>query len=156
MMMDARQHGLRTVVLRLSNVYGALDDHPDRVVPAFARAAARGEVLRVDGRDHTFDFCHLRDTVDGFLRAVAHLIRGGEPLTLQLTTGIPTRLGELADLAVTISGGRGSIREAPPRDYDVTRFWGDPDQAFRELGWRPNVSLIDGLRGLIAHWSEVG
>jgi len=33
-----RRDGVRAAVVRLSNVYGSAADHPDRVVPAFARS----------------------------------------------------------------------------------------------------------------------
>ena len=59
---EARNRGLRACVIRLSNVYGSTQDHADRVVPAFARAALLGQPLRIDGYDHTFDFTHISDT----------------------------------------------------------------------------------------------
>jgi UDP-glucose 4-epimerase len=64
----AHGRGLRTAVVRLSNVYGTTRDHADRVVPAFARTAAFGHPLRVDGPDHTFDFTHIDDTCRGLQR----------------------------------------------------------------------------------------
>src|SRR5205823_8124476 len=55
----AVRRGQLVASLRFSNVYGAPNDHPDRVVPAFAQAAARGEEIRVDGPQRTFDFTHV-------------------------------------------------------------------------------------------------
>lgn len=142
--------GLRASVVRLSNVFGAVDDHADRVVPAFARAAVLGEPLRVDGADHTFDFTHVDDTARGVATLVHHFADGGSALPpIHLLTGRPTTLGELADLAIDL-GGRGSaLRLAPPRDFDVARFVGDPGRAEQLLGWRAQLSLKQGLARLI-------
>lgn len=43
--LGARNQGLQTAVLRLSNVYGCTKDHADRVIPAFAGAAVEGLAL---------------------------------------------------------------------------------------------------------------
>ena len=48
-MLAGRQEGLRGAILRLANVYGSIHDHPDRVIPAFCRAAALGAPMRVEG-----------------------------------------------------------------------------------------------------------
>jgi hypothetical protein len=49
-----------------------------------------------------------------------------------------------------IAGTRCDITPAPPRDYDVSRFVGDPSRAEELLGWRAAVPLRDGLARLIA------
>ncbi len=146
----ARNNGLRAAVVRLSNVYGSTADHADRVVPAFARAAALGRPLRVDGAGHTFDFTHIDDATRGIVALVLHLSRGGKPPPpIHFLTGQPTTLGQLAHLAVAIADSRSPIVEAPPRTYDVTSFYGDPARACDLLGWSPQVTVGDGLARLI-------
>jgi UDP-glucose 4-epimerase len=151
LVLSARARGLRTAVVRLANVYGSPDDHADRVVPAFARAAASGSDLRVDGPDHTFDFTHLDDVVEGLARLVARLESGvSDLLPVHLLPGRPTTLGELARLAVEVAGASSSIRPAPPRSYDVSQFYGDPSLAAALLdGWRAEVTLREGLTRLV-------
>jgi nucleoside-diphosphate-sugar epimerase len=136
-------------VVRLSNVYGVAMDHADRVVPAFARAAAEGGTLRVDGRNHTFDFTHLADTVGGLLAMIGALEAGRSLPPIHLVTGRATTLGQLAELAVSLSGSGATIREAAPRDYDVSQFVGDPSLAAELLDWTANTSIETGLQGLI-------
>ncbi len=149
-LLDARARGLRTAVVRLSNVYGTTHDHADRVVPAFARAAALGSPLRVDGSDHTFDFTHVDDTCRGLLRLIDLLVGDrGAPPPVHLLTGQPTTLGELASLAVRLGGMRSPVKEAPPRSYDVSHFYGNPARAAQLLDWSPRVRLAEGLGRLI-------
>lgn len=146
----ARERGLRGAILRFSNVYGSASDHPDRVVPAFARAAVLGAPLRVDGATRTFDFTHLDDTVRGIVALVRLLSNEAEaPPPIHLVSGVPITLKRLARLAVELAGTSAAVEEATPRAFDVSRFYGDPSRARALLGWTPRMSLRDGLAGLI-------
>lgn len=146
----ARRNGLRACIIRLSNVFGTIDDHADRVVPAFARAAVMGEALRVDGAGHTFDFTHVDDVARGIV-TLADLLQAGEapPPPIHFVSGRPTTLGELARMAIDIAASPSPVRLAPPRTFDVSTFYGDPSRARAILGWSPQMSLHQGLGRLI-------
>jgi nucleoside-diphosphate-sugar epimerase len=148
--LSARQGGLRTGVVRLSNVYGDTLDHADRVTPAFARAAASGEDLRLDGADHVFDFTHVDDVSRAVQKAALALDAGERSLpAMHFCSGVGTRMDELAKLAVE-AGGRGSkIVAGTPRTYDVGKFVGDPGLAARVLGWRAEVMPQQGVPRLV-------
>ena len=150
---EARAAGLRTAILRFSNVYGDTQDHADRVVPAFARAAAlarhSAQNIRVDGADCTFDFTHITDTVDGILRVVRQLESGEAKLPpIHFLTGQSTSLGELAALAARIGGANVHVTETAPRSFDVYRFAGDPTRAAQLLGWRATTFIEQGFAAL--------
>jgi nucleoside-diphosphate-sugar epimerase len=138
----------RHAIVRLSNVYGAADDHPDRVIPAFVRAALAGTRLVVEGRGHTFDFVHRDDAVRGLRAVIALLEAGLPPPVVHLVTGVGTQLGDLADQVIRLVGA-GSITDGTPRSFDVSTFRGDPARAGGVLGWRAEIALEDGLRRLI-------
>jgi UDP-glucose 4-epimerase len=148
--LGAQDAGLRVAVVRLSNAYGSTVDHPDRVFPAFARAVAVDGELRVDGAHHTFDFTHVEDTAAGII-AVTRLLDTGEARLppIQLVTGRPMTLGELARLAVRIGDGRGRIVETPPRVYDVARFWGDGSRARDLLRWSAEIPVETGMERMV-------
>ena len=94
--------------------FGSIDDHADRVIPAFARAAAEGRPLRVADRA-TPSITPLEDAVRGLSALVELLEDGGPPPPpIHLVTGRATTLGELAATAVGIAGGRSPIVEAAP------------------------------------------
>ncbi len=151
--LEARSAGLTTAVVRLSNVYGCADDHADRVVPAFARAAATGGTLRLDGAENTFDFTHIDDVVAGLALLAARLGAGEADLPpVHLVSGTATTLAQLAALAVELGGDRARVVEAPARRYDVARFVGDPTRARALLGWAPRVDLRAGLARLVGQW----
>lgn len=147
---SARSRGLRAAIVRLSNVYGSTADHADRVIPAFARASVFGSPLRVEGNDHTFDFTHVDDTTNGIIRLIDLLSADRDaPPPIQLLTGQPTKLGELASLAVELAGRDAAITQEEPRSYDVSKFYGSPARARQLLDWTPRVALREGLGRLI-------
>jgi nucleoside-diphosphate-sugar epimerase len=150
LVITAQRDGVRACTIRLSNVFGSTTDHADRVVPAFARAAALGHELRVDGADQTFDFTHIEDVTRGVVTLTELLTRSVTvPPPIHFVSGAPATLGELAATAIRIAGSRSRIRLAPPRDFDVSRFFGSPARAKEMLGWSPRINLEDGLTRLI-------
>jgi UDP-glucose 4-epimerase len=145
----ARRESVRAAVVRLSNVYGCPRDHRDRVVPAFARAAANREPLRVEGAERLFDFTHIDDVARGLTALVHRLDTGFDPPPIHFVSGVGTTLGALAALAVAAADSDSAVAHAPPRDYDVARFVGDPTRARALLDWQATTPLRDGLVRLI-------
>lgn len=144
-----RRSGVDTAVVRLANVYGALNDHPKRVTPAFARAASDGELLQVHGRENTFDFTHLDDVTYGLL-SVVEALQAGEVLPpIHFASGLPTTLGELADIAVKLGSSHAKVAETPAPTYNVSRFVGDPTRARELLGWQARIRIGEGMHRLI-------
>ncbi len=149
---EAAGRGLRAAVVRLSNVYGSAQDHTDRVVPAFARAALRQGTIHVGGGHRVFDFTHVDDVVRG-LRAIMERLDAGATLPpIQLVSGAGVSLGDLGRLAFEIAGSRAAIRERAAQDFEVSRFVGDPGRAREILGWEAKIPLRAGLERLIRHW----
>lgn len=155
---EARQAGVRAATVRLSNVFGSVHDHPDRVVPAFARGAVSGIELRVDGGNHTFDFTYVDDVARGIVQLVDLLgsDAGAPPPPIHFVSGSPTTLSELSALAIRIAGTQATVRHASPRNFDVAQFYGNPSRAIEILGWQPKVSLHEGLAKLIMAFQLLG
>lgn len=148
------ESGLLHSILRFSNVYGGLQDHADRVVPAFVRNALCGEPLVVNGWGQVFDFTHLSDVVRGVLAVVSRLQRGVVLPPIHFVTGVSTSLSELAKLAVELTGSSAPIVGGPPRTFDVASFHGDPGRAGRLLEWQARVSLREGLTRLSTEFAH--
>ncbi len=147
--LEARAKGLNTAIVRYSNVYGSLHDHHDRVIPAFCKAAASGDHIRVDGSSNTFDFTYIDDVVEGTMKIVTLLYENNTNLPpFHLTTGRETSLKEAAELANKFGNKKSAIIEAPPRNYDVPNFYGDSTKTQSILGWKPSVGIEDGIERL--------
>jgi UDP-glucose 4-epimerase len=138
--------GLPYAILRFSNVFGGIGDYSDRVVPAFFKAAISGAPLRIDGAENTFDFTWL----DEVIRAIQLTVNKLENqhtinVPLHLVSGIPTTLKELAQMVIKITKSNSPLMLSRSREYDVSRFFGDPSLAEDILGWRHETPLTDAL-----------
>lgn len=157
LILAARRAGVRACTIRLSNVFGSVDDHADRVVPAFVCAALAGSELRIEGGEHTFDFTHVEDVARGILSLIELLDSDASaPPPIHFVSGHPTTLGELAALAIRLAGSEATVRHASPRTFDVARFWGIAERARQLLHWQPRIALRDGIERLIQAFREAG
>lgn len=141
-----RLYGLSSVALRLGNVYGPRQDPLGEagVIAIFCgrlREGARPTVYG-DGRQ-TRDYIYVGDVVRAMLAAAESDARGA----INVGTGIETDVLELAARLGDLGGVGGFEPEfAPPRTGEVQRIAIDPGRAGRELGWRAEVGLEEGLR----------
>ncbi len=86
------------------------------------------------------DFVYVDDIVDSLLAAVG---RAGGPFNVG--TGRDTTVADLHAACARVAGTDQAPRIEPARLGDVRRSVLDAALIERELGWRPQVSLDDGL-----------
>ncbi len=138
-----RLHGTRHTALRFANVYGPRQEAglEGGVVAIFLEAMAAGRETTIfgDGRQ-TRDFVHVDDVVRGVLAAPG---KGG---VYNIGSGRETSVLELHERCRAVTGDAREPLMAVPREGDVLRSALDVSLAERELGWRPEISLEDGLR----------
>ena len=130
------------VSLRYGNVYGPRQDpHGEAgVVAIFLGRLAREEVLRVYGDGHQArDYVYVEDVV------AATLAAQGRTGVFNVGTGIETSVLELADACGRVAGIEVSLAFEPPRAGELGRSVLDPALAERELGFRAQTSLDEGL-----------
>jgi len=139
-----RLHGTRHVALRYGNVYGPRQDpHGEAgVVAIFFARLREGKPLTVfgDGRQ-TRDYVHAEDVAQATLLAAA-----GEGGVFNVGTGLETSVLELAELCGRAAGVEPELVHAPERAGELQRSFLDPARAERELGFRAEVPLDEGLR----------
>ncbi|MBK8259577.1 MAG: NAD(P)-dependent oxidoreductase [Polyangiaceae bacterium] len=146
----AARDGLRTGIVRLTNVMGSPSDQPDRVIPSFIRAATTGKQLRVNGPNRRFDFVHVTDVVRGLVAYVA-LFSGSKASlpTVHLASGRGVSLGHLAEVVVRATRSTSSVRFADTAPTDVQTFVGDPTQASQLLGWKSTITVEQCVESLV-------
>jgi UDP-glucose 4-epimerase len=141
-----RLYGLSTIPLRLGNVYGPRQDPLGEagVIAIFCGRLREGRRPTVfgDGKQ-TRDYIYVGDVVAAALAAAGSNITG----PVNVGTGIETDVLELVE-ALGELGGEGDFSPefAPPRPGEVQRISIDPARAERELGWKPQMDLKEGLR----------
>ena len=140
-------YNLRTFVVRFSNVFGGLNDHPDRVIPRFFNQALANEDITVYGGNQIFDFVHLSDAVEGLIKLIQKIINNDklEYRTLHFITGKSLSLIELSNKIIKLTNSKSCVKYLPRRDFDVDTFVGDPSVTMNVLGWQPKISIDEGL-----------
>ena len=143
---NAREEGLATSILRFSNVFGSPFDHQDRVIPAFCRAALLGQSLHVEGGENTFDFTFVDDVVRGIVKVISILTETSQSLPpIHFTTGRGITLREAASIIIDHAKSFSLVKEAAPRLFDVSRFYGSSSRAKDLLGWFPQFSFESAI-----------
>ena len=141
----------KIVILRYANVYGPRQSVRGEagVVHAFMHQRLVGGTLIVhgDGRQ-TRDFICVDDVAEANLLA---LKPDAPPGVYNIGTGQPTSILELHHL---LAGAGGPLHYAPPRPGDVRHSALDITAARSALGWRPTVSLVDGLARARRHFFD--
>ena len=147
----ARLYGLDLVALRYANVYGPRQDpHGEAgVVAIFCGRILEGRPLTAfgDGRQ-TRDYVFVEDVARANLAAAtAELppVAGVDGRAFNIGTSRETSVLELAESIARAAGERLVIEHAPARPGELQRSAVRIDKAGRWLGWRPQVSLDDGL-----------
>lgn len=153
----AREHGLRSNVLRYANVYGPRQDpHGEAgVVAIFAQRVLAGEPIQINGRKASGDDGCVRDYVyvSDVVKANLLAIEGKLAKTpVNVCTGVATSTRELAQALERVAGVTASLRHGPRREGDVERSVLDPGSP-PPLG--TPVSLLDGLTRTVA-WFKAG
>ena len=143
-----RAYGLETVILRYANVYGPRQDPNGEagVVGIFARRILLGQSCIVYGDgEQTRDFVFVDDV------ARANMLAMQGPLgTFNIGTGVEMSLNQLLAAFERVVGHPVAREYAPARMGEVQRIALNAEKARHEMGWKPMVSLEDGLARTLA------
>ncbi|HEV7322596.1 MAG TPA: UDP-glucose 4-epimerase GalE [Ensifer sp.] len=154
--------GLRSVILRYFNAAGA--DPEGRIgewhepethaIPlAIDAALGRRQSFKIFGTDYDTrdgtcvrDYIHVLDLADAHVRAVEHLLAGGDSVELNLGTGTGTTVKELLTAIADVSGREFQVDLVDRREGDSTTLVANNDKARDVLGWVPKYDLTDITR----------
>lgn len=141
-------------VARIFNTYGP-QMHPDdgRVVSNLICQALSGEPITIYGDgSQTRSFCYVDDTVAGLIALMNSDDVGNEPINI----GNPNEItvAELLNEIVSMTGSNAPVVYRPLPVDDPRRRKPDISKAVARLGWRPTVTLRDGLRRTCTWFAE--
>ncbi len=157
------RRGLRFVVTRYFNVYGALLDHPGagRVLGKFLGCIQAGEPLPlVDGGQAVRAFCHIDDALRAILGLLDALPDNDAIAGRAFNIGRdePVTIAEFAARVVKHSGHPAGTVDVPAAEHFGEGFEEIPRRvpdvrAIREaIGFEATISLDEGLRSALDHW----
>jgi UDP-glucose 4-epimerase len=151
-----RVHGIPSVLLRLTNVYGPraqMKHSRYGVVNWFVRLAVDGETMKVFGDGSIQrDFLYVDDCVEAILAAAASDAARTE--ILNVGVDVPTTFRELAETLTTMTGARWEFApfSAERKAQEPGDFYSDVSKIRRLLGWAPRTPLREGLEKTIAFY----
>lgn len=152
-------YGIRACALRLTNTYGPrmrVKDSRQTFLGIWIKQILSGEPIQVWGDGAQIrDFNYVDDAVEALLLTGAMPAADGQIFNLGSDETINLR--DLAELLVEINGA-GSYTVVPfPADrkpIDIGDYYADYRLIQGRVGWRPRVSLREGLRRTLEFYRE--
>ncbi len=146
------RYKLQTTCLRVFNVYGPGQRNGDYggVLTRFVRRLENGErpIIYGDG-EQSRDFVHVHDVVTALMRVLQD--NGPPSEVYNVGSGRAVTINQLANiLQHTLDKEDIKSVHVPPRAGDIRHSQADISRAEKELGFRPQISLEEGLKELAA------
>jgi NAD dependent epimerase/dehydratase len=145
-------YGLPAITVRPFNTYGPRQS-ARAVIPNIIVQALHGNTVRIGSLDPVRDLTFVSDTIEGFIRAAEAKDIVGQ--VVNLGTGQAVSIRELAQTIFDLLGVTPNVVTDPnrirPAASEVQRLISNNGKALKMIGWRPMVSLKDGL-GRTIQW----
>ena len=140
-----KNSSMKYSILNLSNVYGPRQDpHGEAgVVSIFANKYLKNEEPTIYGDgEQTRDYIYVKDVVSALIKSS----KIEENHFLNIGTGIETSVNDLANsMKIQFKSEINPIYK-PPREGELNRSVLNNTKAKKELNWKPEYSLDDGMK----------
>jgi UDP-arabinose 4-epimerase len=157
----AAAYGLRYVALRYFNAAGSdpegelgeWHDPETHLIPrALQAAAGLSSSLSVFGTDYATadgtcirDYIHVTDLARAHLLALDHLVRGGDNLAINLSTGQGISIREVLDTIARLTRRTVPVEWCPRRPGDPPALYAEPKLAREVLDFAPRYSDLETI-----------
>lgn len=149
-----RQYGVDVRIVRIFNTYGprmALND--GRVVSNFIVQALQNKDITIYGDGtQTRSFQYVTDLVAGLVA-----LMGMDSFWGPVNIGNPEEysISDYANLIIELTGSKSAIKHLPLPESDPKQRRPDITLAREKLGWRPTVSVREGMRLTVDYFKEL-
>ena len=150
-----RQHGVKIQVVRIFNTYGPrmrIDD--GRVISNFIVQALRNKPITIYGQgNQTRSFCYVSDLVAGLVA----MFENSDSVQGPINLGNPNEFSmiELAKEVTSLTNSKSKLEFLELPADDPKQRQPEISKAEKNLNWRPEVELSEGLVNTIAYFREV-
>ncbi len=154
-------YGLKTVILRFSNVYGPYCLHKQSVIAKFIKdGILKGQLTVYGDGTQTRDFIHVTDLSHAIhlcFSALKEEQLTNQPITnnrkisgeiFHLGTGRETSILDLTKLIKELFHNEIKISFAPERRGEIKRNYSDITKAAKSLSFSPQISLKAGIESV--------
>jgi UDP-glucose 4-epimerase len=142
------QYAIDYTSLRYGNVFGPRQDPNGEagVIAIFAARFLRGEGVRIDSDgEQTRDYVYVADVV----RANVAALTKGAGQVYVIGAGQTTSVNAVYRALVAATDFEAPVTHAPRRDGDAREIYFNPAKAARELDWKAEISLADGMQATV-------
>ncbi len=141
---------LRCVNVALEHFYGPGDDET-KFVSDMMKRIMHGEKIALTAGEQKRDFIYFEDVVEAFSAIWSHLKDEGKGFShFEVGSGVSTRIRELLELIVKLSGNKSAHLDFGVLPYRVNEVMSSQVnlEGLLALGWVPRVSLEHGLKAM--------
>ena len=147
---------MRTLVLRLANVYGPRQNPQGEagVVAIFANRLLRGETCVINGDgEQTRDFVYVEDVAEAVLRGLERADATG---VVNIGTGVETTVNMIYERLARAAGVTVPAEHGPAKPGEQRRSALAAARAARVIGWTPVTALDEGLERTLSYFKTGG
>jgi nucleoside-diphosphate-sugar epimerase len=147
-----KSHSTPAILLRLSNVYGGLADHRERLIPAIVSSALSHRTIQMVGGNQDLDMVHIDDVVHAFLLSVGRLERGGIDSieAYNIGTGTSASAMEIIQKVLALTNSSSPLQIIPGDSRFPDHYIGTTSKATTDLGFTAQVGVDEGLVRLVS------
>lgn len=151
-------YGIPTTGLRFFTVYGPWG-RPDMAPMLFAGAIREGRPIKVFNHGNlSRDFTYIDDIIEGMVRVIgkAPAPTQDRPIPAEVYNigcGHPVQLMNFIHTLEQALGKNAQLQMMPMQQGDVYTTYADTTKLERDFGYRPQVSLAEGI-AIFAQWYE--
>lgn len=137
----ARHRDLPAVTLRIFNAYGMFEEG-NRLIPSIMLSALTGKPLHIRNPNEIRDFVFISDVVDSMIKA-SKIKKSGQVFNVGTSHGLSVE--QLIKKSRRVTGRDIKVGYERGRLETHGRLVADISEARKHLGWRPKISIEDGL-----------
>ena len=150
--------GIPVATLRPFNTYGPRQSSRAVIPPILSQLAAGQREIRLGDLRPTRDFTFVEDTARAFMAVADAPAEAVVGRTLNAGTGVEISIGDLVKTIAAAAGYEVTVAEEAerlrPAGSEVMRLVCDSSRLTAATGWKPTVSLAEGLAKTAAWFSQ--
>lgn len=151
-------YGINTVGLRFFTVYGPWG-RPDMAPMLFAKSILNGEPINIFNNGNlSRDFTFIDDIIEGVVRVIYSFDSSSKQLpkaeVYNIGCGSPTQLMDFITIVEQSLGKEAKKIMLPMQPGDVYTTYADTAKLERDFGYKPKISINDGICEFVSWYLE--
>ena len=152
----SKDYDLKVMSLKFSNVYGAINDNPKKLIPIVIKKALKNEDLHINNINLNFDYIHISDLSDGIEKSILFLNKKIKKYYnyVTLCSGKPIKIKKIFDLIIEKTNSKSRIvindfSEKVKNNFPSTK------KSLDLLGFKTKINFDIGLDQLIDSYKKI-